>query len=212
MDRRGLSTRHILTALLGVLVGCQSVAPTLPSPTAWIPNLSSFQVPASVQRLVVIYPNASAGDMRSTYQRLEGATFQLKALRPSLRIVDRANIQTILNEQRRQYGGGWSDESAIRLGHLLGADSVLLYQVETPSLRDQVLARFRGDLPPVMVISKIILVESAEVVFYNVVTTSIEGIDGDSFSLTVVRQQPFIHAALDRSLVRTITDLQQAFR
>jgi len=198
MDRRRGTARHILPLLLLSAVGCQTATPAPPSVTALASHQTFWRVPATVQRLAVLYPATSIREARHTYLRLEGATFQLKVLRPSLRIVDRTNLQTILTEQRRQHGGGWSDESAIRLGRLIGADSVLLYQVETPSWRDHILARFRDERPPVLVISKIILVESGEVVFHNVVTTPIEEGGGE--------------AALDRSLVQTITDLQQAFR
>ena len=211
MDRLRLTAHLALPFLL--LAGCQTGAPATPPAPAWeTPSSLSFHVPATVRRLAVLYPATSTQEARYTYLRLEGATFQLKALRPSLRIVDRANLRTILNEQRFQFGGSVSDESAIRLGRVLGADSVLLYQIEIPSLRDQVLAQFHGTLPPVIVTSKIILVESAEVVFHNVVTMPVEGMGGDSSSFTTLHRHPFIQAALDRGLVRTITDLQQAFR
>lgn len=211
MSCRRLTARVTLPFLL--LVGCQTGSPATSLVPAWeTPSPLSFHVPATVRRLAVLYPAASTQEARYTYLRLEGATFQLKALRPSLQIVDRTNLRTILSEQQLQFSGSVSDESAIRVGRVLGADSVLLYQIEIPSLRDQVFAQFHGAIPPVIVTSKIILVESAEVVFYNVVAVPVEGIGDVSSSFTTFHQHPFIQVALDRGLVRTITDLQQAFR
>jgi hypothetical protein len=210
MGKQGDGVRNVFLLLFLLLQGCQSAAPVT-SPQKLIP--SSVHAPANIQRLIVLYPRTSVRDVTSTYHRLEGAAFQLKEQRPSLRIVDRSNLSVIMSEQRFQLSGAVSDESAIRVGRLLGADSVLLYHVEVPSLRDQVFAKYRGDLPPVMVTSKIIMVESAEVVFHNVVTTPVDGFRNDQlFFLTESHPEPFIRAALERGIAQTISDLHYAFR
>lgn len=130
-----------------------------------------------------------------------------------MRIIDRFNLQAVLDEQRFQSSGVVSDETAIRLGHLLGVDSVLLYRVEGPTWRDHVLARSGIDLPPFVVTSKIIRVESAEVVFHNVVTIPIEGPGERPFSLfREAQMSPTVREALDRGIAQTIADLQHAFR
>ncbi len=213
MAREGHRTRNVFPFLLLLLAGCQTAGPAPPPAPLWKTMPASLQVPVTVQRLVVLYPKTYARELISAYNRLEGAAFQLKEQRPSLKILDRYNLQAILGEQRFQFAGAVSDESAIRLGRLLGADSVLLYHVEIPTLRDQVFARFQTDMPPVMVASKVIMVESAEVVFHNVVTTPVEGFREDpSFFITESHPQPFIRAALDRGIAQTIVDLHYAFR
>ncbi len=75
------------------------------------------------------------------------------------------------------------------------------------------LARFHGGLPPFTVTSKIILVESGEVVFYNVVTSRVER-RFDEFASRYGRSpmQPVIRAALDRGVAHTTADLWNAFR
>ena len=109
--------------------------------------------------------------------------------------------------------GAVSDETAIRIGRLLGVDSVLIYRIEGPTMRDRLFARYYGDLPPFMVTSKIVRVESAEVVFYNVVTTRMAGPnDGSSMSLTESDLQPTIRVALEDGVAQTIADLRNAFR
>jgi hypothetical protein len=41
-----------------------------------------------------------------------------------------------------------SEQTAIRLGRVLGVDSVLLYRIQGATPRDNMLARFYGALPP----------------------------------------------------------------
>lgn len=194
--------------------GCQS---TLPPPEARVSAkgtmMSSIAIPIDVQRLAIVYPQTSNTEVRDAYVRLEGATFQLKDQRPSLKIVDRFNLPALLTEQRLQLGGAVSEETAVRLGRLLGADSVLIYRIEGPTWRDRLWARQHSDLPPVIVMSKIIRVESAEVVFHNVVTARIEDQPEWGWSVAEATDfQRFNRAALERGIVQTVHDLQRAFQ
>jgi hypothetical protein len=168
----------------------------------------SAHVPSSIGRLAVVYPHRQSVGLTGTYDRLEGAAFQLKELRPALRIVDRSNLELLLNEHRLELSGAVSDETAARVGRLLGVDGILLYRIEGPTYRDRAFAAFRGYLPPVLVSTKIIMVDSAEVVFHNVVTSAVDDPAADSFW----RLDPSVQAALDRVVAQTITDLKHAFR
>lgn len=171
------------------------------------------RVPASLARLAVLYPRTSDRDMAAAYQRLAGATFQLKAQRRSLQIVERADLQAILDEQGLQAGGLVSDQTAVHVGRMLGVDGVVLYRIDGPNLRDRVFAKYSGDLPPFLFTSKVILVESAEVVFHNVVVTPVEGLDAGGGSVFAEsRIQPLVRAALDRGIDRTAADLARAFQ
>jgi hypothetical protein len=192
---------------LSVWPGCQAVSP-LVQPTKTISD--TVHVPQTVERLAVIYPISAERVLMNAYSVLEGAAFQLKELRPSLHIVDRSDLQTILVEQWLQLEGGVSDVTAIRVGKLLGVDSVLLYRVEGPTAREQALAVFHREMPPLLVSSKVIMVESAEVVFHNVVTSPVEhpGDEGGTFA----GSQSYLRAAMERGIAQTILDLQQAFR
>jgi len=167
-----------------------------------------MHVPSSIGRLAVMYPQKQNPELSNTYSRLEGAAFQLKELRPALRIVDRDNLQVLLAEQRFELSGAVSDETAVQVGRILGVDGILLYRIEGPTYRDRAFAVFQGYLPPVLVSTKIIMVDSAEVVFHNVVTSSIDDVATDSFWLL----EPYVQAALDRVVAQTITDLKHAFR
>lgn len=203
--------RIAMAALM--FAGCSS-SPS-PSPTIGgldVP-LAVFAIPPDVQRLAVMYPRGANPEWSSAYSRLEGAAFQLKAHRPTLRIVDRSHMPTVFTEQRFQVGGLVSDESAIRIGQMLGVDSVLIYKIDGPTLRDRFWARQHRDLPPITVTSKIIRVESAEVVYYNVVTAWVEGADGSRWFLSDnVDYQRWSREALDRGIIQTVSDLRRAFQ
>jgi hypothetical protein len=152
-----------------------------------------------------LYPKTYDRELIEAYSRLEGAVFQLKERRPNLRIVDRFNLDTVLGEQRFQVAGLVSDEYAVRLGRLLGVDGIVLYRIEAPSLRDRFVARYgygaENGAAGFVITSKIIMVETAEVVFHNVVTSRVE--PGPS---------PVFRIALDLGIVQTAGDLLHAFR
>jgi hypothetical protein len=196
--------------VLPLLVGCHSSTPSVApeEPALLIPSPA---VPRDVKRLAVFYPKSSNPEWMEAYARLESAAFQLKQQRPDLKIVDRFNLPLLLGEHRLQWTGSVSEDSAIRLGRLLGVDSVLIYRIEGPTTRDRFFARHSSDLPPITVLSKIIKVESAEVVYHNVVSARAdEGAGWElSDSLDVQRVN---RTALERGIRQTVNDLRQAFQ
>jgi hypothetical protein len=209
MSGLSVADRFVPLILLTVLIGCQNVAlPSRSSPEIFSTVPSVVQIPLSIERLAILYPEPSDRRFMNAYLRLEGGTFQLKELRPSLKVVERFDLRRLLDEQRFQFSGAVSDETAIHVGRLLGVDSVALYRVEGPSNRDRALARVVGGLPPVVVISKIIMVENGEVVFLNAVTVPVEEATDKAF-LSMDSQ---LQAALDRGIAQTIADLRHAFR
>ncbi|MBI4400781.1 MAG: hypothetical protein HY581_04025 [Nitrospirae bacterium] len=209
-----LSCKPIALVLLAAFMGCHTASPrATPASPAWKTVPPSIQVPLNIERLAILYPKTYNKELLDAYTRLEGLAFQLKELRPFLRIVDRFNLDAVLGEQRFQVGGAVSDESAIRLGRLLGVDGILLYRIEGPTLRDRFFSKYYGDLPPYVVTSKIIMVESAEVVFHNVVTTPV-GRPGMPmpFFFNDPHMDVQVRAALDHGIAQTTEDLRHAFR
>ncbi len=170
-------------------------------------------MPIHVERLTVLYPRTYNRLIMDAYGRLAGATFRLKEQRPSLRILERVDLPAIQYEQYFQLSGAVSDESALSVGRLMGVDSVLLYRIEEPSVRDRVHARLYSDLPPFTVTSKIIMVESGEVVYHNVVTAPIARahLPVPHF-FSDPEMDKHLRTALDRGVAQTVADLWQAFR
>lgn len=116
------------------LAGCQSTAlPTTPPVSVRTLGPSSA-IPADVQRIAVFYPRSSNPDFHIAYQLLEGAAFQLKDKRSTLKIVDRLNLATVMSEQRFQVAGAVTDESAVRIGQIRWA-SIVCCSIPSTALR-----------------------------------------------------------------------------
>jgi hypothetical protein len=211
MARRGSSVQTVRILTMAILMaGCSNIA-TQTIPTFVLRSAPLvLPVPAGVQRMVVLYPRGGNPEWSSAYSRLEEAAFQLKTFRPNLRIIDRAHMPAIVAEQRFQVGGLVSEESAVRVGRMLGVDSVLIYWIDGPTLRERFFARQHRDLPPVTVMSKIIQIESAEVVYHNVVTAHMDEASDWSLSDNIDYRR-WSRAAVDRGVLQTVEDLRRAF-
>lgn len=213
MARQGSAVQMVGTLTMAILVASCSNVTTQTPPTVSFRSVSPvLPIPAGVQRIVVLYPRGGSPEWSSAYSRLEGAAFRLKTFRPNLRIIDRSHMPAIVAEQRFQVGGLVSEESAVRIGRMLGVDSVLIYRIDGPTLRDRFFARRHRDLPPVTVTSKIIRVESAEVVYHNVVTAHVDETEASSWSLSDnVDYHRWSREAVDRGVMQTVDDLRRAF-
>lgn len=201
----------VIVGVLSGILGCRSessqVVPSSMSSAAPVP------IPREVQRIAVLYPKSVSSEIADAYSRLEGATFGLKAVRPSLKFIDRLYLPVVLEEHRFQLTGSVADESAVRLGRVLGVDTVLIYRINGPSMRDRMWARSHRDLPPVTVTSKMIRVESAEVLYINIVEAEIEeSTSWDGSFLDRTEYQRLSREAMERGIIQTVSDLRQALK
>ena len=211
--RWGPARKSIALFLLSALAGCQAAPSTPQRPLVWQTVPPEHRVPIHVERLTVLYPKTYNRLIMDAYGHLAGATFRLKEQRPSLRILERVDLPAIQYEQHFQLSGAVSDESALNVGRLMGVDSVLLYRIEEPSVRDRVHAKLYSDLPPFTVTSKIIMVESGEVVYHNVVTAPIARAHLPvPLFFSDPEMDQYLRAALDRGVAQTVADLRHAFR
>jgi hypothetical protein len=169
----------------------------------------SLTIPATVEHVAVLHPRSSDHDVLNAYAQLYGAVFQFKAQRPALKIVERFDLDRIMEEQRLQLNGMVSDDTAVHLGRVLGADAILLYHIDGPTTREKALARLEGEVSPYVLTSKLINVESGEVLYLNVVTTPVEKWNTETSFFAV---DSYLVKALDRGVAQTIADLQRAFQ
>jgi len=200
----------LIAGLLMSVAGCQAGPPVASLPGSSL--MPPLQIPRDVQRIAVLYPKSASPDMADAYNRLEGATFRLKVHRPDLKIVDRFHLPVVLEEHRFQLAGAVADDSAIRIGRMLGVDTVLIYRIDGPSNRDRMWARSHRDLPPVTVTSKVIRVESAEVLYHGVVVARIEDSSSWGWSFTdSMDYQRLSREAIERGIMQTVSELGRAF-
>ena len=208
----------VLAAIVGMfslsmLTACRSTPHVAIDQLRLDSAVSGFPIPQHVRRLVVWYPRTWEQDVAYGYSRLEQAAFELKKQRSWITIVERRNIDLVMDEQRFQLSGRVADDSAMRVGKLLGADSVLCFRVDMPSWRDRMLARFYGRMPPLVVSSKIISVESGEVLYHDTVIIMPTPLSGewDDYA-SDYELQPALRSALDHALSGAIAHLNQSFR
>ena len=210
----------LMAALAAVLAasletGCRPPTPTPVAldPTALDPMATDPAVPQHVRRLAVWYPKAGEQDLAYGYSRLEEATFQLKRQRSWIKIVDRRNLDQATEEQRFQLSGRIGEDSAVKIGQWIGADSMVVFRIDGPSWRERLLARMYGKMPPFVVSSKIISLESGEVLYHDVVSASPVPGSGDwSDYGSDYELRPALQAALDQALTSAILHLRRSFR
>ena len=178
-------------------------------------NLMSagLSVPEHVRRLAVWYPNTSEQDVAYGYGRLEQAAFQLKRQRSWIKIVERRNLVPLTDEQRFQLSGRIDDDSAVRVGKWLGADSMVAFRIDGPTWRERLLARMYGKMPPFVVSSKIISLESGEVLYHDIVTAVPVPPSGEwSDYASDYELHPVLQSSLDHAVSIAIVHLHQSFR
>ncbi|HEY6084694.1 MAG TPA: hypothetical protein VIU63_04825 [Nitrospira sp.] len=174
---------------------------------------SDFPVPQYVRRIVVWYPSTWEQESAYGYGRLEQAAFQLKRQRPWIKIVDRQNMQPLTDEQRLQLSGRVADDSVVRIGKWLGADTMVLFRIDMPTWRERTLARFHGRMTPFVVSSKVISVETGEVLYHDIVSAVPVPASGEWTDYASDHElQPALRSALDQALSASIAHLTQSFR
>lgn len=204
-----------LAMTFSIAAGCR---PPTPTPIAADPASREFigadiPVPKHVRRLAVWYPKTGEQDVAYAYSRLEEATFQLKRQRSWIKIVDRRNVEQLSEEQRFQLSGRVSDDSAIGVGKWLGADTMVVFRIDGPGWRERLLARMYGKMPPVVVSSKVISLESGEVFYHDVVRATPVPVSGEWTDYGSDQElRPAVHAALDQALSSAILHLHRSFR
>jgi hypothetical protein len=210
-----LATAAAAVLSLSLETGCRPPTPT-PIAADSLPldlMTTDMPVPQHVRRLAVWYPRAGEQELAYGYTRLEEATFQLKRQRSWIKIVDRRNVDQLTEEQRFQLSGRVADDSTVRVGKWIGADSMVLFRIEGPTWRERLLARMYGKMPPFVVSSKIISLESGEVLYHDVVAAIPVPASGEwSEYASDYELRPAMHAALDQALSTAILHLQRSFR
>lgn len=201
----------LLIAILWLPTACRPVPVADHSHTTMLTD--DVAVPQHVRRLAVWYPRTWEQEVTYGYSRLEQAAFQLKKRRADIKILERRNLEQLTDEQHLQLSGRVGDDSVVRVGRWLGADSLVLFRIDGPTWRDRLLARMHGKMPPFVVSSKIISLESGEVLYHDVVTAAPVPHFGEWSDYDSDHQlRPAMQAALDQALSAAILHLHQSFR
>ena len=210
INRLAVLTTFVVVNLL-IQVACRTVPPTNDVKST-APPTSVSSIPLTVNRLAIWYPRTSEKEELYGYRRLAQAVFQGKKQRPWLKVLERRDLDVVKNEFGLQLTGQVADETAISIGRWLGADSVALFQIESPTWRDRLFARIHETMPPIMVMSKVLSVESGEILYQDMVTSRPLPLSGrwDNYE-SDADVQVGLKSALDQALTVAIQHLEQSF-
>jgi len=203
----------VLTTFVVVMLtqfACRAVPPTDVSSLKSLNAVGS--IPLTVNRLAIWYPQTSEKEVAYGYARLVQAVFQGKKRRPWLKVLERRDLNVLQSEMGLQLTGQVADETAISIGKWLGADSVALFQIESPTWRDRLFARIYEKMPPITVLSKVISVESGEMLYHDMVASQPHPPSGrwEDYR-TDGDVQAGLRSALDQALTVAAQHLEQSF-
>ncbi|HEU4686619.1 MAG TPA: PDZ domain-containing protein [Nitrospira sp.] len=128
-------TPEVVRPLLGIVCGSdeKSAAKTALGRGPRLSVVPVFMPPPIAprpQRLAVV-PISSIAD-NEVNSWLDLTLNFLRTRHPDLILVEREDLRTVVQEVAMQYGGRVDDETTIRAGRLVGADSLLLYRLIVP--------------------------------------------------------------------------------
>ena len=198
---------------LALLTACQPAQVSLVRDRSDHTYENPSRISPHLTRVAIWFPRKGDRQSMDGYLQLEQATFRLMQHRAGITIVDRRHLETVMDEQRFQLSGRVGDDHAVRIGHLLGADSLMVFDINQPTWRDRVWARWSEQMGPVVISSKIIAVETGEVLYHDVVRTWPTPTHGtwDRDGSDAERQSA-VRASLEDAVSLTIAHLESAFR
>lgn len=104
---------------------------------------------------------------------LEQAVFTVKAAHPNVVIVERRSIKDLLTEFKFQSSGLVRDQDLAKIGHFIGLDYVIVFDTSYADLNELYGLNNRIDAWEVVIQTKIIDVNTAELVFSCSPTTRV---------------------------------------
>lgn len=132
----------------------------MPTPSA-MPQI----IKNNIKKIAIIPHKADSPSDKEWQSSIEEVFSVLPRLKPSIKLLERDKIKSILSELQIQMSGLVADNEAVHVGRMLGADHIVLYEFNTASDNDIRKMQFRGGSFVSTVRVKIIDVETSEVVF-----------------------------------------------
>ena len=123
---------------------------------------SEINIPIST---ITVIPSGTPSILPLVEPAVQQGLFNLKKLYKRMRIIDRADIKQILEEQILQSGGLVAESTAVKLGKMAGVQTILTYQIQTTPDAELELIRARGGTISSSISAKLISVETGEVLF-----------------------------------------------
>lgn len=128
-------------------------------------------VGGTIKCLAVYHPPESQfSELSESVQKaipmaFEQMAFDLRTLIPKMELVERSHLDSAMREIHMQASGLVKDEDMVRLGRMLGAGHLLLYELAYSSNKDLEDIRAYGGTLHAMVLGKIIQIETGLVLY-----------------------------------------------
>jgi hypothetical protein len=193
----------MLVLMSGGLAACAAPPPAPPSLPPPMPVKHSVELvipPPQLlngSKLALVHEFEGNESEAAVGALLQDSLFRLRRYYPSLTIVERSQVRDLQKELSFQHSGRVRDEEVVRVGRLMGVDYVGIYHLDAV---ESVFSRFDSrayiENWPVLVLFKIVRIESGEVVFSCVgkVSTSIRRIVSEG-EIKAINRESFINAA-----------------
>ena len=137
-------------------------------------TISSRPIPftlASGSKISLLHEDRDDAD-RQVRVALEQATFSLKAVIPSLIVVERRSVMDLEKEFRFQASGKVKDQDLAKIGHFLGLDYVVVFDSIYQDLNELYGLRNQIETWEVTLPLKIIAVNTAEIKLHCLATAT----------------------------------------
>ena len=108
--------------------------------------------------------------LNQAYDRLESETWHVLSEQAGVQVLERRNLDVVRQEQYRQQLYAMDEETAVRIGRLVGAKGVMFYQIRMPSWRDRFIVE--EELLPITLGGRLLEVETGTVLWSQTVTVS----------------------------------------
>ena len=193
----------LVVLMCGGLLSCVSQMQQSPLPPPPMPVKQSSELvipPPQIllgSKLALVHEFEGNDNEPAVGDVLQDGLFRLKLYYPSLTIVERSQIRDLQKELAFQHSGRVRDEDVVRVGRMMGVDLVGIYHLDAV---ESVFSRFDSrayiETWPVLVLFKIVRVESGEVVFTCVgrVSTEIRRLVSEG-EIKAISREAFLSAA-----------------
>lgn len=193
-----------LTVALAALLcaGCVRATPQIATLQAADPRLDTLH------HIAIVTPPSRDDRWRTVYAQVEAIAHEVLAGRTGLQRLERTELALLEAEHGLQMSGAVADESAVRLGRLAGADGLLLFRIDGPTVHDLVLSR-PEELPPLVLTGKLLRTQTGEVLWQVAVTVPLVTAR-PWWTLTDPLRTGALRQAADEALTRMHRALQEA--
>lgn len=104
---------------------------------------------------------------------LEQIVANLRHSRPKIEIVERTNLDAAIEEIQTQMTGIIRDKDSARVGQMLGADHLFLYEIVLTTDKEMEYVKFNGGPVGAAVKAKIVQTETGKIVYLETITQSV---------------------------------------